>query len=212
VLEPTTAVCPSIFPFFSLSNDVLINALLIISRGCKLLCSKCDISLWRGRLQSVMYWCLLWYHIPSGLAIKSMTFSQGPHCGTLFILPCILRSSHSPDNICWQTYELGPDWLGTKFAKPKWGHAQYFFGDCALTLNQLDAKILAATFSTQTSATFTQILVEFFLACTCFGMPQFWPAPATFGSQPINVYGFAGFERIRCLRGGELGSYIFLHK
>jgi hypothetical protein len=34
------------------------------------------------------------------------------------------------------------------------------FGKCALASNQLSAKILAITFSTQTSATFANVLVE----------------------------------------------------
>jgi hypothetical protein len=47
------------------------------------------------------------------------------------------------------------------------------FGKYALASNQLSAKILVITFSTQTSATFAKILVEIF-DMPMFGMPQFW--------------------------------------
>jgi hypothetical protein len=68
---------------------------------------------------------------------------------------------------------MGPDWLGTKMCQTKMRACPISL-NCALASNQLAAQILAATFSTQLSATFTQILVEFF-----------WQG--TFGSQPIRL-------------------------
>jgi hypothetical protein len=54
-----------------------------------------------------------------------------------------------------------------------------------LASNQLGTKLLAATFSTQTSA-ILWLLLRFwykFFGMLMFGMPQFWQG--TFGSQPI---------------------------